>query len=241
MADIKQDEQIKRGRKAAASISDTNTPTTAEHVVENDSATLAGKQSMYYTQELVDAMIAKAIEEYAKTHIQTPQVIQVAPTENVTLMYMGAVANACEIHLPGMGDIHGSCGTLDVPKRVFFQNAGNRITNKMLERRKLIVIDGLTQEERKRYGVSYKEDELLSDTMYMRLLDMSTEDLCNLFPKLCPEHQKIVVTLFVTAFQNGDNRISLDQVRALNEVSKSVDPQGLFKPILEGYAQQLVE
>jgi hypothetical protein len=43
----------------------------------------------------------------------------------------------------------------------------------------------------------------------------------------------MVATHFISSYQRGDNRISREKVEPLNDLSKSEDPKGMFRPILE--------
>ena len=113
--------------------------------------------------------------------------------------------------------------------------------DKLMRRRELIVINGLTDEERSRYRLDYKEGELLSADMYYKLLDLDVKVLYEIFPKLCESHQRIVAKLFISAYEDGDNRIHPDTVKVLNNLSKKTDPDGMFTPILKDMGRKLSE
>ena len=104
---------------------------------------------------------------------------------------------------------------------------------KLLKKRRLIVLDGLTEEERKRYGVLYNEGEIMDTQMMDKLLDIPVDKLTTIFENLCPEHRQFVATRFITAFEKGDNRISRGKVEPLQAISKTNDSEGLFTPILQ--------
>jgi succinate dehydrogenase flavin-adding protein (antitoxin of CptAB toxin-antitoxin module) len=112
----------------------------------------------------------------------------------------------------------------------------------MLENRSLIVVNGLTQEERERYGLDYQEGETLTQEAFYKLLNYSDSDICSIFRKLCEEHRRVVAKLFLSAyFEKRDNRITAEKVKSLNEISKENDKDGMFKPILEDMGDRFAE
>ena len=60
-----------------------------------------------------------------------------------------------------------------------------------------------------------------------------------MFEKLCPEHQRFVATRMITAKEKGDNRMSAEKAKRINELSKKNDPEGMLKPVMEAYAEEL--
>ena len=72
-----------------------------------------------------------------------------------------------------------------------------------------------------------------------RMLDFDTDKLCGIFEKLCIEHQYFIARRFITAYERGDNRISIEKIKTVNDLSKKNDPEGMFKPILESYKNTL--
>lgn len=186
--------------------------------------------------------IAKAVQEAlaasaAKTSCAT---IQVIPEEKVTLMYIGGMSRGCSVNLGIFGRITRDCGIIEVPKKAFM-NEANRVVDSLLQSRKLLVIDGLTEDERTRFGVSYKENELLNEKTYQKLLDLPMEELSATFKLLCEEHKKIVAKVFYSAAEEGDHRVSLEKVRTLNDISKQTDKDGLFKYLLQNMAEEIAK
>ena len=151
---------------------------------------------------------------------------------------MDAVSDTSVLTLGKLGQINRVGGTLDIPKKEFFQGIDAKV-DKLMRRRELIVINGLTDEERSRYRLDYKE--LLSADMYYKLLDLDVKVLYEIFPKLCESHQRIVAKLFISAYEDGDNRIHPDTVKVLNNLSKKTDPDGMFTPILKDMGRKLSE
>lgn len=194
-----------------------------------------------YTGTELQKIVEAAVAKYAAEHPQTPQVINVKPDEMVTVLFLHPVAKSCVISLGKLGQINRAGSTLDIPKREFLQGI-NGVVESLLRSRKLIVTDGLTDEERERYGVLYKEGELLSVKMYQKLLDYGKEDICAIFKKLCEGHKKAVAILYATAyFEERDPRVNMETVTALNKLSKSVDKGGMFTAILGDMGRKLSE
>lgn len=193
-----------------------------------------------FSQDEVNAMIAEAsrkaaieaVEAYKASQPQT--VVQVAKDEYVTILFIGAIAEGTTVSMPKWGQINYAGGMLDIPKKEFLQGIGVQVNNALLRERQIIVLSGLTDEERRRFGVDYKDGEYLTVTALYELIGYDTEKICDIFAKLCNEHKRIVAKIFIGAyFDKHDNRINRDTVKALNSLSKSVDKDGLFTPILE--------
>ena len=103
----------------------------------------------------------------------------------------------------------------------------------------MIVISGLNDEERERVGVVYEDGELLSNDIYKKIFTLSDEKICEIFKKACYRHKQIIATLFIDEYMKGNNRINQTLVEKLNEISKSVDKDGMFKSILKDVYKQL--
>lgn len=153
----------------------------------------------------------------------------------VHLLYIDSVSDDNELNLGEFGYIRGSSGSLDVSRKDFGSRFMSPLVRWLLNTRRLIVLDGLTADERKRYGVDYKDGEVLDMQAFDRLLDMNAEQACSIFDRLCVDHKWFAARRFITAFERGDNRVSREKVEALNALSKSDSiPKGMFAPVLEG-------
>ena len=168
-----------------------------------------------------------------------PQVVQVmADTEKITLRWQAEVADENIVDLgPGgaYGSITGPTGYASIPKSEWskFLNASMK---SLIKNRMLIVLSGMTDEEREMNGVMYKEGELLDEKAFSRMLDMGDEMIA-VFPKLCHAHKEMVARRFITGFERGEaTPRRRDLVVALNNLSKQ-DPlfpkQGAFYSIIE--------
>lgn len=152
----------------------------------------------------------------------------------VELTFLASVSpnNVCS--LGDYGSLNGVGGYIEIPRKEFGGKFMTPVVRSLLQDRSLIVCSGLSEEERKRYGVDYREGELLDMSAFDRLLDMPPAELTKLFTKLCPEHKEFAATRFITAYEKGDNRVSREKIEPLNDISKEINPKGMFRPILEG-------
>lgn len=186
-------------------------------------------------QTLMQSMVAQMVAA------QKPTVVQVAPQkeEMVTLLYMGAVAEGSRVNLgEKLGEIMGRGGTRTISKTVFFENMTPGVLNRLKDRR-LIVLDGLTDEERERYGVKYTDGELVSKEIYYKLLDLDEDTVVSIFKKACYRHKQLIASLYADAYGIGDNRINQPLIQKLNRASKAIDKDGMFTAILKDMAKAL--
>lgn len=196
-----------------------------------------------YTETEMQAIVAEAVKSalasYSKEHRNDQAVY--SKEEYVTLLYIGAIADGTVVSLGKLGQINKAGATRDIPKKEFLQGMTYSI-EKMLESRALIVVNGLTQEERERYGLDYKEGELLTQEAFYKLLNYSDSEITSVFRKLCVEHRRVVAKMFLSAyFEKGDNRITAEKIKSLNEISKENDKDGMFKPILEDMGDRFAD
>ena len=190
--------------------------------------------------EAAQAMIAKMIAEAIAKQPQQNFVAVPVQEEMVTLTYMGVVPEGTTVSLGKLGDMQGRGGTRDIPKKEFFQNLTDPILRRLKDRR-LVVLDGLTDEERERYGVKYTDGELLGANIYQKLFALSDDEICEVFDRACYRHKEIITTMFIDAYQNNDPRVTQSLVERLNVLSKKADPDGMFKGILKDMAANLSE
>ncbi|MBQ0125479.1 MAG: hypothetical protein KBS59_04040 [Clostridiales bacterium] len=196
-----------------------------------------------YSQEELDKTVAAAVEAaLAKYQQNSAPVIQVAKDDYVTVLFIGAMARGTSVALGRLGQINRAGGTLDIPKKDFLQGLGIPVVDALLAKRQLIVVDGLTEEERDRFNLKYTEGELLSQKAFHKLFDYSKEEIGKIFEKLCPEHKRIVAKMYLTEyFENKSNKVTPDIVKELNRLSKTVEKQGLFTPILIDMGNKFVD
>ena len=207
-----------------------------------------GKEKRPYTKKFsadeVNDIVQKAVAEaLAKAQVNQPQaVLQVAKDEYVTILYIGAIAQGTVVALPKWGQITYAGGMLDIPKKDFLQGIGIQVNSALLQNRKILVISGLTDEERRRFGVEYKDGECLTAEALFSLVGYEKDKICEIYKKLCDEHKRIVAKIYLAAyFDKGDNRVNRETVKALNKISKSIAAEGLFTPIIEDMGKKDAE
>lgn len=214
------------------------TPEAAEAAAQTDKTAqteAAEKKEILYSQADVQAMVAKAV---AEAMAKAGAVVPAAPQDMVTLIYLAEVSPESELNLPNYGTLRmGSY--LEVPKKEFGNKFMSSLARKLLEKRHLIVMSGLSEDERRRWNCDYRPGEVLDERTFDKLLDYPLDKLCEIFEKLCPEHQRFVATRLITAKERNDNRVSIEKAKRLNELSKANDPEGMLKPVLEAYGKEI--
>ncbi len=184
-----------------------------------------------YSQKEVEKMIADAVAAAISDINKNTNTVHAE--EYVTLMYLGNIAEGTVVTMGKLGQFYKSGDTRDIPKRDFLQNMDIRLS-KMLEKRQILVISGLDDRERERYGLLYKDGEILSRDQFDQLLSYSDEQLAQMFTLLCPEHQKMVAEKIMGAyFEHHDSRITPERVKKLQMISKKTKKDGLFLPLIE--------
>lgn len=175
--------------------------------------------------------------------MQRPQVIQVASdTERVHFLWQADVAdyNLVTFGPGGMyGSITGKTGTFSVPKNELSRILDDR-TRRMIAYRWLIVLDGLTDEERESLGVDYKEGELLDRKTFAKMVDLPKEEICEIFPKLCKSHKEMVGRRFYEEWQGRNENVTRDKVIALRNLTRdaNLDIQAFQQILLEMNASE---
>lgn len=192
----------------------------------------APKEEKVFTKEEVEKMIADAIS--AAKISKSPNAEEV-----VTILYLDECSPRSTLELEGYGSLR-PYSYLEVPKREFGNKFMTTLVRKLLDKRILIVLSGLTQLERERWNCDYKDGEVLDEYTFDKMLDFETPKLAEIFEKLCPEHQKFVACRMITAKEKGDNRISVEKTKRINDISKKNDPNGMLKPVLEAFSAEIM-
>ena len=154
-------------------------PKPAEEKLETKEPT-AEEIAAVMKSETAQAMIAKMIAEALAKQPQQNFIAVPAKEEMVTLVYMGIVPEGTTISLGQLGEMQGRGGTRDIAKKDFFQYLSDPILRRLKDRR-LVVVDGLTDDERERYGVKYTDGELLSVNIYQKLFALTDDEICGVF------------------------------------------------------------
>ena len=223
--------------KAAAPVEE-KIETPAQDAQEPASEPVKVEEKVTISRSELDALIASAV---ASAMQNQPTVIQAAPVENpVVLLFLGGIMPGSTVALGELGSIYRDGGTLTVSKEAFFSKL-NSTAELMLRTRQLIVVSGLNDEERERYGVRYGENELLTEKTYGRLLVYEPEELKVIYKALCPEHRAIAAKVFASAVYENDGRATPEKIKALaridrdegikesafREMLKSIEPEEL--------------
>lgn len=203
-----------------------------------------------YTAEDVQRIVAEALAKQAES--VRPQVIQVMQNEKrVTVRFQAEVADDNVSYFGAnnrYGPITGKSGMLYIPYSDWPQFLDERV-RWMLKNRWLIVLDGLDEQERELVGVSYKPGEIMDEKAFAKMLDMSDEELREVFPNLCVSYREMVARRFLTAYKNGNANVRQRRalIKELNDISKKdyLDTpendnrrKGAFAAILEGMNQE---
>jgi len=214
--------------------------TPAQNAQEAVSEPEKAEEKLTISRSELDALIASAVASAMAN--SAPQIVQVAPTENpVVLLFLGGIMPGSTVTLGELGNIYRDGGTLTVSKENFFSKL-NGTAEFMLRTRQLIVVSGLTDEERERYGVLYNEKELLNEKTYGRLLTYSPEELKTIYAALCPEHKAIAAKAFRTAIDNQDSRVTEEKLKLLAKADKEAGiKDSTFKAMLAMFAPETDE
>lgn len=151
----------------------------------------------------------------------------------IKILYIDSAIPNNEIRIGQGRSIFGSGKIFAVQREQFEGEFMTTGIMDLMAQRKLIVLSGLTDEERRLYNCYYSEGEVLTgEKMFDFFFEMDTKEAAEKFEALCPEHRQFVATRFIDAWEKHDNRITRDKVEALNKISKENDPEGLFTPIV---------
>lgn len=211
----------KAKKEAEESVKETKKESEPENVVDKRDAEIAE----------LKAQIAQMQKMLIQQNTQ-PQVIKIANDEKqVRFLWMAEVAddNVVMFGEGGMyGRIIGKTGTFYVPKSDLsrIMTSMNRL---FLEKRWLIVLSGLEEEERISLGVNYKEGEILDVKAFERMLELGDEIL-DIFPDLCDGHKEMVARRFYEAWLGRSPYITRELIVSLTKISNCE----AFKKILEG-------
>lgn len=188
------------------------------HEAVSDSTSETGEERLTLSKAELDALVASAVAS-ALADVK-PQIVKVKETEEpVVLLFLGGIAAGSTVALGELGSIYRDGGTLTVAKDVFFSKL-NGVAEQLLRARKLIVVSGLNEEERERYGVNYGENELLNEKTYGRLLTYANGELAGIYSALCPEHKALAAKIFRSGIDAGDGRVTEAKLKLLAKIDR---------------------
>lgn len=183
-------------------------------------------------------LLMKQLEEMQKKmeKLSQPQVIQVMGEagEKVQFLWQAPVAddNIVKFGQGGMyGRIVGKTGTFFVPKNDISRVMDEKV-RKFLDRRWLLVVSGLNEDEREALGVNYKEGEILDKKAFGRVVELE-EAILDFYPDLCDSHKEMVAKSYHEAFEKGSKHVKRSVLVELNKMSKEAGRKGDFADIIE--------
>lgn len=194
-----------------------------------------------------------AAKDVAETEAAAPMIetapVMPAPQVNmvveqkappVKILYVDSAIPNNQVPIGNGRYITGSGRIFAVPMEQFEGEFMTPLVMKLIDKRKFIVLDGLTDEQRYQYNCYYTEGEVVkNEGVFDSLITMSIEQAVSAFVNLCAEHKQLVATRFMDAyFEKRDNRITRDRAEALNKASKQFDADGLFTPIVKDFNEK---
>ena len=199
------------------------------------------EQVQQMMKEAAAAAVAEALKNIPQQQTQVVQVM--ADTEKVILRWMAPVAddNVAVFGPNGMyGQVTGKNGTVIVPKSEW-SRFYDETMRRFMDRRWLVVLSGMTEEERELYHCNYRKGEIMDEKGFANIFKMKDE-LLDIFDDLCTEHQEMVAKSFCEAAEQG----KLDDswrglVKALNVKNKQrykdapagdIRKKGMFAPVI---------
>ena len=210
--------------------------------VEKDAVMPAPETPVMYTAEQVQQMMkeaaAAAVAEALKNIPQqtAPQIVQVSTSaEQVHFLWMAPVAddNVVQFGDGGMyGNIVGKTGSFYVPKPDLSRIL-TEMNRRFMAQRWLLVISGLTDEEREALGVDYKSGEVLDKRAFAKLVELGDE-LLDIYPALCEGHKVMAAQMYADAYRQGSRYVTRERTVKLNALSKrNGHEKGDFIAIIE--------
>lgn len=209
-------------------------------------AEVKAEEAKTFTQDEVQDMIAKAVADaLAKAQTNVVQVSTEKPLVKMLFIDDCSDDNKLQFGANGkFGTITGPIGYINVSKDDWLGEFRDIQQQMLLKERKLIVLDGLTDEERIMHGLDYKPGEVLDEKMFRNLFD-HMDELPEIFKKLCPSVRAIVAARLQNGYEANDPRVmgNRDILVKLNKISKKDyadapdgDPrkEGLLSNIVRG-------
>lgn len=218
--------------------------TTKKEVAEEVKTEVA--EAKTFTEDEVKSLIAQAVADaLAKAQTNVVQVSTEKPLVKMLFIDDCSDDNVITFGINGKyGTVTGPVGYINVAKDEWLGEFRDNQQQMLLKARKLIVLDGLTDEERAMHGLDYKPGEVLDEKMFRNLFD-HMDELPEIFKKLCPSVRAIVAARLQNGYEANDPRImgNRDILVKLNKISKKDyadapdgDPrkEGLLSNIVRG-------
>lgn len=234
-AEESEDDQVMLTPQQSAETPDESSTVNAaasEDVQDAADATGTTAAPAMYTAEQVAQMVKEASEKAAAAAVaealknipqQTvPQIVQVSTSaEQVHFLWMAPVAddNVVQFGDGGMyGNIVGKTGSFYVPKPDLSRIL-TEMNRRFMAQRWLLVVSGLTDEEREALGVDYKSGEVLDKRAFAKLVELGDE-LLDIYPALCEGHKVMAAQMYADAYRQGSWYVTRERTVKLNALSK---------------------
>lgn len=175
-----------------------------------------------FTQEEVDEIVAKAIEKALAKQAQQNFIRVSTDVPMVKLLFQCecSPANVINFGVNGkFGSITGKTGKLSIAKEAFVGEFRDELVQSLLASRELIVLDGLTDDEREMYGVNYRKGEFMDEKVFTKMVDLGNKIL-EIYPDLNQTYKDMVAKRFAEEYERNPKRIPRDLVVKLNDMSK---------------------
>lgn len=215
-------------------------------------AVAAMSNAPMFTQEEVDEIVAKAIEKALAKQAQQ-NVIRVStdiPMVKLLFQCECSPANVINFGVNGkFGSITGKTGKLSITKEAFVGEFRDELVQSLLASRELIVLDGLTDDEREMYGVNYRKGEFMDEKVFTKMVDLGTKIL-EIYPDLNQTYKDMVAKRFAEEYERNPKRIPRDLIVKLNDMSKKsfkdlpkgdMRKKGAFSAVIESMNKAEVE
>nr|DAG00052.1 MAG TPA: hypothetical protein [Siphoviridae sp. ctBeL15] len=222
------EEQDESSAVKAAASEDTQDMTAADTSDGGQAEPETPAAPVMYTAEQVQQMMkeaaAAAVAEALKNIPQqtAPQIVQVSTSaEQVHFLWMAPVAddNVVQFGDGGMyGNIVGKTGSFYVPKPDLSRIL-TEMNRRFMAQRWLLVVSGLTDEEREALGVDYKPGEVLDKRAFAKLVELG-DQLLNIYPALCEGHKVMAAQMYADAYRQGSRYVTRERTVKLNALSK---------------------
>lgn len=183
---------------------------------------VASASTIVFTQEEVDEIVVKAVEAALAKQAQSNVIRVSADTPMVKLLYQCECSpvNVVNFGVNGkFGSITGKTGKLSITKEAFVGEFRDELVQNLLASRELIVVDGLTDDEREMYGVNYRQGEFMDEKVFAKMVDMG-DAILDIYPDLNQTYKDMVAKRFAEEYEKNPKRIARDLVVRLNDMSK---------------------
>lgn len=185
-------------------------------------------------QESMNAQLEAMKAQMAQS--QMPQIVQVAAdVPKVHFLWMAEVADD-NVQNFGQGGMYarivGKRGDFIMPKTELSRIL-DKMTRSCLDKRWLIVLSGLTDEERDALGVAYKEGELLDKQAFAKMVEME-DGILEIYPELCDGHKEMVAKRYYEAWMSHNPHVHRNVVLELKRMTQEAGMKNnVFSDILK--------